>query len=137
MVLPIYDGNPMINAFKFTPTAGFSVFRDLLNYLKKDNPELKKLDVTSEAAGSKNEIYPILHNMLIRYCYIPSKKELEFVNSSEPEKKAEVKTKLLENKQSYKDFNTGKKFSISSWTSLKATKSLFSDKYCKSIARAI
>ena len=37
MVLPIYDGNPQISSFKFGPASGLTVFRDLLDYLRRDN----------------------------------------------------------------------------------------------------
>lgn len=29
MILPVYDGNPQIQAFRFSPIGGLSIFKDL------------------------------------------------------------------------------------------------------------
>ena len=77
----------------------------------------------------------MLHNILVKFCFIPTRKE-EF-HVKDKKNQETVKSQLQNAKSTYKDPVSGKTVNISAWTSMKSTKSLFNDTKVKSIARTL
>ena len=132
MVLPVYDGSPIISAFKFSAIGGFSIFRDLLHYLKKDNPES---DYELLPTVDNPHIFKLLNSVLVRFGHILSKSQEDSIMDSE--KRSEFKTKMKASVFTFKDHNTNRTWKLSKWSAIRACKSLFNDDKYKSVARVL
>ena len=132
MVLPVYDGSPIISAFKFSTIGGFSIFRDLLHYLKKDNPES---DFELLPTVNNPHVFKLLNSVLIRFGSILSRRQEMAILESD--KLSEYKAKLKASVFTFKDHNTQRTWKLSKWSAMRACKSLFNDDKYKSVARVL